>query len=174
MKSNEITCMFVFGFVDYDGSSGSAECLRTATVHVTGYDVEGPMAPDDDGSIDLFLCDTCKDSLVEGEIIDLKVEPITPRFRQGYAQGIDEARLKPMGFQTACYFVHEGVDTEGELPSGFDARTPLSGEWCDEAVDWDDAEVEQYRDGFTAGWVWGLCERASELYGQYVEDGIDR
>ena len=159
--NQEITCDWVHSYRDYDGSWESAQCTDRAVVHVTGYDIEGPMAPDDDARIDVFCCDDHAEGFRGShDVIDGKLEVIPEHYRQGYAQGVSEGELAPMSTQSALIMAYEG-----ELPCGFEARRPLSGEWADEAVDWSDDEVEHYRDGLTRGWTYALMSRANVIVG---------
>lgn len=142
-------------------------CKADATVNVVGYDIEGPCAPDDDGKIDLLLCEEHRGWIENNdEVVNVTATVLTEHYRQGYTQGHAEGELAPMATQTAFIIAYEG-----ELPSGFEARYPLSGEWCDEAVDWNDDQVEQYRDGFTRGWTYALTDRANVIVG--AEQDID-
>jgi hypothetical protein len=176
MEITDITCDWTHGFRDYDGSWTSESCSSRAEVRVTGYDVEGPVAPDDDAHVDVFCCAAHGDEDYWVEcLVERQITPLPERYRQGYVQGHNEAVLAPMSTDTAYIFHYEAIDTEDELPSGFDARTPLSGEWADEAVDWGDEEVEDYRRGFTRGWIVGLSRHAEAIVERdQVDDGGDR
>lgn len=170
----DITCDYVHSFRDYDGSWASAPCTAAAVWHVRGFDIEGPIAPDDDGAVDVFACGD-HFATMEVDLIATSSVRIPERYRQGYALGVSEGALALMSTQTAYIFHYEGVSTEDELPSGFEPRLPLSGEWVNEAVDWSDEDVDEYRWGFTRGWVVGLNAKADAVVERdQLDDGGDR
>lgn len=162
-----IHCAWVYSYTDYDGTRGSHTCPAIPTWHIVGVAVGSePVDAEADDVVDVYACPAHKGKVID-DVTGVALDAIDDHYRQGYEQAHAEAQLAVMSTQTAWAFIN--LKANEELPSGFDCRTPLTAEWGDEVVDWEDEHVESYRRGFRYGWLHGLVARASIVMGQ-IED----
>jgi len=157
-----IQCEWRHSFRDFDGGWADAQCTAEATWHLSGYDIEGPIAPDDNGRMSAFACDDHSTEWGK-DLTGLVMSTVTTHFRLGYQLGQSEAELAELTDEQ----VHTIVWTGEDIPA---ARTPLTGEWAGEAVNWPHEHVEQFREGFSAGWEAKFATRAWDRYTADIED----